>query len=168
MLAHKSRRAVAALALAVALGGCASYSGHGLKPGVATADEVRRTMGTPRHIYRDNDGSESWEYSHGPAGLETFMVRLDKNRVLERVEQVLNEQGFARIVVGRSNGDDVLRAIGSPWRTGRFERRKEEFWDYRFQDIWGYNSQFHVIFDEGGIVKQTMAIREFTPSDRPN
>ena len=158
---------MAALALAVALGGCASYSGYGLKPGVATADDVRRTMGAPRNIYRDDDGRESWEYSHGPLGRETFMVRLDKNRVLEKVEQVLNEQGFARIVAGKSKGDDVLRAIGSPWRTGRFDRRQEEFWDYRFRDLWGYDSQFHVIFDPRGVVKETMAIREFTPSDHP-
>ena len=162
----KFHRTAAILLLVSALGGCASYSGYGLKPGIATADEVQRTMGVPRNIHREQDGGESWEYPRGPLGVETFMVRLDKNRVLREVEQVLNEKNFARIEVGKSGPEDVLRAIGSPWRTGRFERRKEEFWDYRFRDTWGYDSQFHVIFDESGVVKQTMAIREFTPSDR--
>lgn len=155
-----ARRAVAAILLSAALAGCAAYDGFGLKPGIATADDVRQTMGQPRNVYREPDGGESWEYPRGPQGLHTFMARLDKNRVLREIEQVLDQKGFARIEVGKSRREDVMRAIGSPWRQLDFPRRSEVVWDYRFLDVWGYPSQFSVVFDESGFVKQTFAIRE--------
>jgi hypothetical protein len=54
---------------------------------------------------------------------------------------------------------------GKPWRTGFFERRKEEFWDYRFRDLWGYPSGLHVIFNEAGIVTQALILREHEPGE---
>lgn len=156
-------RVLVALCFAAWFGGCASYSGSSLKPGMATADEVRQTMGAPRNVYREADGNEIWEYPRGPGGLHTYMAHLDKNGVLQGIEQVLSEDSFARLEVGKSTRQNVLRLIGSPWRTGYFERRKEEFWDYRFRDMWGYPSGLHVIFNEAGIVTQAITIREHAP-----
>lgn len=158
---HKPDRSIAILALVTALSGCASYDGYSLKPGVATADQVRTTMGAPVNIHADPDGGESWEYPRGPMGLETYMVRLDRNGVMQAIDQVLDDRGFARIQVGKSRREDVLRAIGTPWRQLEFARRNEVAWDYRFRDAWGYPSQFSVIFDQTGVVKETLAIREY-------
>lgn len=165
MRLHFLMRALMALCFAAGLGGCASYSGSGLKPGMTTADQVRQTMGAPRNVNREADGGETWEYPRGPAGLQTYMVHLDKGGVLRGIEQVLSEESFARLEAGKHTPQDVLRLIGSPWRTVYFERRKEEAWDYRFRDAWGYPSGLHVIFNEAGIVTQAIIIREYDPGD---
>ena len=158
-------RVVVALCFAASVGGCASYSGSSLKPGIATADEVRQIMGAPRNVYREPDGTEIWEYPRGPMGFHTYMAHLDKNGVLKSIEQVLGEHSLTLLGIDKITREDVLRRIGSPWRTGFFERRKEEFWDYRFRDLWGYPSGLHVIFNEAGIVTQAMILREHEPGE---
>lgn len=146
---------------AATLAGCAAYSGSGMTPGVTTANDVRATMGAPRNVYPDADGGEVWEYTRGPLGYHTFMVRMDGSGQLHSIEQVLDEEHFARIDVGKTTQQQVQRLIGTPVRTTYFERRRETVWDYRFRDAWGYSSQFHVGFDERGIVRQKIAIREY-------
>jgi hypothetical protein len=152
---------IAGCIAAVVLTGCAAYSGAGFLTGVTTADEVRAAMGAPRNVYPDAEGGETWEYPRGPLGYHTFMVRLDGSRHLHDIEQVLDEEHFARIEVGKTTQKQVQRLIGTPARSTFFERRRETVWDYRFRDAWGYSSQFHVGFDERGIVRHKIAVREY-------
>lgn len=82
---------------ALVLSACAGYSGYGLKPGVATLPEVIATMGKPTLSWKDPDGSEQLAYPRGPAGPQTFMVFMAPDGRLQRIEQVLNMEHFARI-----------------------------------------------------------------------
>ena len=144
--------------------GCASYSGWGLKPGTSGVDEIRRIMGEPVKICPLAGGRQNLVYPRGPAGLHTFNVQVDKGGVLESIENVLEERGFARLQKGRSTKDDVLCIFGPPYIETYFKARNELVWDYRFRDAWGYPSRFHVLFNDAGIVTGTLQIREETPS----
>jgi hypothetical protein len=150
--------------LAVMLAGCASYSGWGLQPGVSTGADVRRIMGEPAKNCPLPGGEQNWIYPRGPRGLETFNAHIGSDGVLRSLENVLNERGFARVVKAKSTKGDVLCLFGPPILETYYQARHELVWDYRFMDPWDYPSRFYVLFDDAGIVTNTMQIREDVPS----
>ncbi len=143
--------------------GCASYSGWGLKPGASSVEDVRRIMGEPTNICPLAGGGQNLVYPRGPAGLHTFNVHVGRDGVLESIENVLEERGFAMLRKGTSTKGDVLCIFGPPYLETYFKARNELVWDYRFRDAWGYPSRFHVLFNDAGIVTGTMQIREDVP-----
>ncbi len=151
-------QALLGLTLLALLAGCASYSGSGLKPGIATETEVMAVMGAPAATWKTPVGSV-WAYPRGPWGLETFLVRFDADGKLALIEQVLDEEHFAQIKADMTQ-DDVLHLIGPPFQTLTFSNLNEVSWDYHFRDLWGYTSIFSAIFDEAGRVKRTFRQRE--------
>ena len=151
-------------AVVAAVAGCASYSGWGLQPGVSTGADVRRIMGAPVKICPIAQGMQNWIYPRGPSGLHTFNAHIDGSGVLRRIENVLEETGFARVVRGRTTKDEVLCIFGPAMAQTYYRARNELVWDYRFRDPWGYPSRFHVLFNDEGIVTGTMQIREDVPS----
>ena len=116
-------------------------------------------MGEPALKFQDARGESTWAYPRGPAGFQTFMVRFDNAGTLAGIENVLDEQHFRRVVRGLGQ-DDVRRILGPPALEDRFPRRNETAWDYRFMDLWGYPSNFSVIFDGQGRVSSTFTWRE--------
>lgn len=155
----------AGLSVVVLLAGCAAYSGYGLKPGIAKAEDVRRTMGVPERICERAGGGQTWVYPRGPAGFATFNAHLDGSGVLTSIENVLDERGFARVRAGESTKNDILCLFGAPYHETYFKSRRELVWDYRFQDAWGYPARFHVLFNDDGVVTMTMQLREHYPND---
>lgn len=132
--------------IALALAGCAAYDGLGLRAGVSSEGEVRRTMGAPALEIAHSDGSRQLAYPRGPYGTQTFMVRVGPDGVLQAIEPVLNEDHFYRIVPGKTR-EDVLNLIGPPSETMEFPRLQQVAWDYRYQDAWGYTAILSVMFD---------------------
>jgi len=149
-------KTLAPLVLAL-LAGCASYSGHGLKPGIATGDDVLRTMGRPDLELPEAGGGRELVYPHGPLGTETFIAHIDPRGVLAGIEQVLDDDHFRRIHEGQAR-DEVLHALGPPGDKMRFGNGNVA-WVWRFIDTWGYLSEFNVSFDRAGIVVSKIAIR---------
>jgi len=149
----KTSIALAGLALAA----CASYSGYGLKPGAATENDVRKTMGRPALEMPDRDGGKELIYPKGPLGTQTFIAHVDARGVLEGIDQVLDDDHFRGIREGQTR-DDVLRMIGPPGEAMEF-RSGNYAWQYRFMDTWGYLSNFNVTFNREGIVVDKIAIR---------
>lgn len=145
----------------VALGGCAGYGG-GLVPGQASADDVLRTMGTPALQWTDADGSRQFAYPHGPMGVHTFMVFIGPDNRLQRIDNVLDEDGFAQIRPGMDKAQ-VLRALGPPepaW-TVYFKARDELAWEWRYCDVWAQYARFDVLFDATReVVRSTLSQRE--------
>jgi hypothetical protein len=137
------------------LGGCASYTGGGLTPGVSTETDTRATMGTPFAVHKAPPGAdyaESLEYPHGPAGRQTYMARFDAGGKLVRVEQVLTEQTVAKIRIGVDNMQSVSALLGRPGQnTGPSRQYGGAVWDYYANDM-----QRHIIlsvsFDRSGVV----------------
>jgi hypothetical protein len=150
-------KTLAPFVLLLLLAGCASYSGSGLKPGVATQADVVRTMGRPAVELPDAGGGRELAYPHGPLGTETFIAHVDSRGTLTRIEQVLNDDHFRRIHEGQTK-EEVLHAIGPPGDQMRFGNGNVA-WIYRFVDSWGYPSDFNVSLDPAGIVVSKIAIR---------
>ena len=145
------------------LAGCASYSGSGLKPGEARLDEVQALMGPPALRWQDADGSVQLAYPRGPAGLESFMVKLGPDGRLQSIANVLNEQTFARIRAGLTK-NEVLRLIGPPNynRSVYFRARDELAWEWRFREVYGNPARFAVLFDAtAGGVRSTLILPEY-------
>ena len=151
--------------LGLLAGACTVYEGLGLKPGVASENDVRRTMGQPALEMANPDGTRNMAYPRGPFGTQTLMVQLGRDGMLQAIHPVLNEDNFYRIQQGQSR-DDVLRLIGPPVETMDFPRLQQQAWDYRFQDTWGYVAIFSVMFDRQGKVvgKVTRRLERDRPS----
>ncbi len=152
------RSALLGLMLLALLAGCASYSGRGLKPGIATETEVREGMGAPATTW-ETPGESTWAYPRGPLGLETYLVQFDESGKLALIEQVLNDDRFAQINLGMTQ-DDVLHLIGPSFQIITYPRTGYTSWDYRYRDTWEQSALFSVIFDQAGLVKGTFKQRE--------
>ena len=145
------------------LAACASYSGSGLTPGEARLDEVQALMGQPALRWQDADGSVQLAYPRGPAGLETFMVRLGPDGRLQSIANVLDEQTFSHIRPGMTK-DEVLRLIGPPEhsRSVYFKARDELAWEWRFNEFYASPARFVVLFDAtAGRVRSTLILPEY-------
>lgn len=152
------RARLAAIGAAVLVSACASYSGRGLVPGVATLPEVVATMGEPAMRWTDDDGRQQLAYPRGPQGLQTFMAWIDAQGRLERIEGVLDTAHFARIEPGKSDQAAILRLLGpsQPHWTAYFERRDELVWEWRICDAYGRQAFLDVLFDgASGLVRSS-------------
>lgn len=136
------KRALAA-GLALLAAGCATSS---LRPGASEA-EVRQAMGVPALEMRAPDGTRLLAYPSGPFGLHTYMARIGSDGRLQRVEQVLDDDRFHAIQPGMPK-DELLRLIGPPSETMRFDNLRQTAWDYRFRDTWGYVAILSVMIDD--------------------
>lgn len=149
-------RFASTLVCVIVLSACAGYSGYGLKPGVATGSDVIATMGVPAMRWLDADGSEQLAFPRGPSGPQTFMAFIAPDGRLQRIEQVLDMEHFARIEPGKSDRESVLRLLGPPvpqW-TAYFKARNELVWEWQFCDSWNQFARFDVLFDaSSGIVR---------------
>lgn len=131
------------------LAGCAGYAGSGLKPGLATRDEVLAVMGHPALQWQDADGGEQLSFPRGPAGAHSLMVWIAPDGRLLRIENVLDARHFARIVPGKTTQAEVLRLLGPPvpaW-TAYYAARNELVWEWLYCDDYNLMSRFDVLFD---------------------
>lgn len=155
---------LAVVVLALLGSACASYSGGNLEPGIATLSDVEATMGEPALRWKDDDGREQLAYPRGPQATQTFMVYVDAQGRLERIEGVLDTRHFARIEPGRTDQAAILRLLGPPqpqW-TAYFERRDELVWEWRICDDWGMQAFLDVLFDgTTGIVRSSFQRRDY-------
>ena len=146
------------LCVVLIFSGCASYGGSNLKPGESNVSDVIATMGEPAMRWKEPDGREQFAYPRGPFGTQTFMVFMDRDGHLVRIEKVLDEEHFARIEIGKSDQTSVLRLLGPV--VGRnvvyFKARDELVWSWLFCDGLNMQAYFDVLFDgTTGIVRST-------------
>ena len=80
---------------------------------VSAEADVRERFGPPHMAWRNEDGSVTWEFSRQPQGVECFMITVGTDDILRSIDQVLNEQTFARVENGM-NGDQFS---GFTWNT---------------------------------------------------
>lgn len=157
-LAHSGFIRLLLIGSVLVLVGCAGYGGSNLKPGASVLSDVVASMGVPAMRWKDSDGSEQLAYPRGPAGTKTFMVFVRPDGVLERIENVLDMEHFARIEAGKSDMSSVLRLLGpvSAHNAVYFKARNELVWSWLFCDSWSQQAFFDVLFDGStGIVRST-------------
>ena len=155
-------RALAALASIIGFYGCDAAHLADLQPGISTAQEVRERLGVPAAEWPNGDGSVTWEYPRGPEGTRCWMLTLSDRGVLQKVEQALTEENFARIQKGWS-AEQVRRLLGKPAGEVKFPQKPEVVWDWRIDPVTaGNRAWFHVHFSLDGVVTGTSR-REETP-----
>ncbi len=125
-----------------------------LRPGVTTAEEVRKIMGRPDLEWRDPDGSRVWEYPRTPEGVVNYMVVIGPNDLLREVQQVLTEDNFRQVTAGMSK-DEVRRLLGRPAHQRYFPMKSETVWDWKTRTEPGMDWFFNVHFDQAGAVTRT-------------
>jgi hypothetical protein len=150
-----------ALLSLLALTGCVSYGGGGLKIGEADADAVQRSMGQPAAQWQAADGSRQLAFPRGPQGVHTFMVFLGPDGKLQRIENSLEPGHFARVQPGMGE-QAVLRLLG-PVTIAQgdtyYARRNERVWEWRYCDEWNVLARFYVLFDgTARTVRSTMSL----------
>jgi outer membrane protein assembly factor BamE (lipoprotein component of BamABCDE complex) len=143
------------LAFTLVLGGCAQLAG--VRPGMSESDAVR-ALGKPKMELDAGGGVRQLVFTTGPLGTQTFMVFV-RDGTVERSQQVLTDDMFYRIHTGTTTKDEVQRLIGPPHRIVRFDNLKQDAWDYRFRDTWGYLADFSVMMDDRGIVAGKVTAR---------
>lgn len=153
-------RLILLVIVAAGLCACANYAGRGLDAGVATMADVLGTMGEPKMQWQDADGSRQLSYPRGPEGPHSFMVYLGPDGRLLRIENVLKDSYFARIVPGKTTQAEVLRLLGPPtpqW-TSYYKARDELVWEWLYCDGSNLLARFDVLFDGmSGPVRSTFS-----------
>lgn len=155
-------RRIASLLASVLLLSCASYSGSGLKPGQSSLDDVLHVMGQPAMRWAEPDGAMQLSYPRGPYGFHSFMVYVDAEGHLLRIENVMKEAAFDKIVPGMKP-DQVMRQLGpsEPRWTAYYKARDELVWEWRYCDAWSQAARFDVMFDNtSGLVRTSKSRRE--------
>ena len=103
------------LIFALVIAGCASYDGRGLKPGVSSREDVIQLMGEPAMRWQEPDGGQLLAYPRGPAGVQTYMVRIDPRGYFASIENVLVPKHFARLREGMTQELSLIH-ISEPTR----------------------------------------------------
>lgn len=137
-----------ALALALALGGCAS---NAVRQGMSREDVVAR-MGQPGRVVPLATGTRL-QYSRQPAGQQAYMVDLDTSGHVVRVRQVLNAAEFARMAVGQWTRDDVEREFGHPASVDHVANWPGDILTYRWFDV--QDMFYWVYLDHNNVVRHT-------------
>jgi outer membrane protein assembly factor BamE (lipoprotein component of BamABCDE complex) len=144
------KHATVCIAAILLAGGCAGSTGMNLRPGVPET-EVRASMGSPAMELRDPDGTRILYYPRGPMGNQTYVATLDSGGTLVDVRNVLSDGTFNAVRPGMTEAQ-VLRMIGPPREKDYFSNLGQTAWDWKFQDAWGYEAIFSVMFDKNGVV----------------
>ena len=139
--------------LAALLGGCASYSGAGLVPGVSTASDVEAVMGAPTEVREvPGSGTVLW-YPRMPYGDGSYAALIGRDGKLLSIEQRITEENVAHILPGRSTADDVRSIVGPPYRIDQFARMGREIWTYKLQ-VFPFPKALFVQFSYDGVVRE--------------
>ena len=101
--------------LALAFSACDADKLSKLKPGITSADEVRKLMGEPSLEWVETDGTRVWEYPRTPEGIVNYMLVIAPDNLLREVRQVLTEENFAKVRPGMSS--DEVRYLLADRRT---------------------------------------------------
>jgi hypothetical protein len=144
---------LATAAAAIGFYGCDSANLDALKPGIATAQEVRDRLGPPAAEWANPDGSVTWEYPRGPEGVVCWMLTLSapgERGLLQKKEQALTEENFSRIEKGWTP-QQVRRLLGKPKSEVKFPLKPEIVWEWRIATPFPNNRAFfHVHFTVDG------------------
>lgn len=148
--------ALAGLLAAALLPACDAVNLPHIKPGVTTAAEVLERMGEPGYRHANDDGTATWEYSRQPNGVHCYMISFDRQQVVSRLEQVLNDANYARVQPSMSR-DEIRRLLGAPGSRTVFRNLGEEVWEWRIEGMPVMDETYFMVhFDvESGLVKKT-------------
>jgi hypothetical protein len=119
-------------------------------------DQVLAGLGQPDAIYPEPDGGKALEYRGQPMGQFQYMAYVEPDGRLIAYQQVLTGENFARVKIGKTTKDDILRMFGRPAEVSRVAFHDYEVWTYRYKESGVWNSVMNVHFDRNGVVQQML------------
>lgn len=133
------------------MAGCASP--ESIKSGAAESDVIGR-LGRPDSVFALPDGAKRLEYNRGEFMQRSWMVDLDRDGRVVRVDQVRDEAHFARLQPGNDDQASVRRALGTPWKVEYYPPSKLTAWLYPYRESGVFNSVMAVMFDPSGVFRR--------------
>jgi hypothetical protein len=153
-------------AFAIALAtGCAALFSEPLQPGDTEA-EVLAKWGQPDNIYQDG-AARVLEYQRSAYGQHAYMARLGPDGRLQSFEQVLTDEKFGTVVLGKTTRNEILVSFGAPRETSYLPLKDYEVWSYAYKESGVWNSMMHVHFDRTGVVQMMQRGPDPRFDDRP-
>ena len=132
--------------------GCDRVATGELQAGQSTVADMKLKMGEPASVYRDGD-KELWEYPLGPEGTRTYMMTVNAQGTLEKIDQVLIDANFKRITPGMTI-TEVRRILGRNSKEQRFAMTPNEL-THKYKFNTGSEDQyFDVTYNAEGRVKE--------------
>ncbi|HEX9686194.1 MAG TPA: outer membrane protein assembly factor BamE [Burkholderiales bacterium] len=146
-----------AMLVAAALTGCVSP--RSFAPGTSMVEMLARA-GPPTDIRFDRNGDELWEYTTGPSGTETYLVRAGADGRVKEVTQLLTEDQMNTIVPGKMTKADVRQILGKPSEVSF--TAAGTVWSWRFKRDGIQLGHLTVRFNPDNTVMERIAIIDFT------
>ena len=132
--------------------GCDRVATGELQAGQSTVADLKLKMGEPASVNREGD-KEIWEYPLGPEGVRTYMMTINGQGTIEKIDQVLVDANFKRIVPGMTI-TEVRRTLGRNSKEQRFGMTPNEL-THKYKFNTGSEDQyFDVTYDALGRVKE--------------
>jgi hypothetical protein len=153
------RFAVTLMGAALLAGGCASYDGRDLVPGVATEADIVGTMGKPAQTLRRPNGDEALYFSKLPFGRQMFVATTGPDGRLKAIEQVLDYEYLQRIRIGTTTADQVRAILGPPYRITRAPFKPLDVWEYPWRPL-GQARVLWVSVSDDGMVREILDTRD--------
>ena len=134
------------------MAGCDRVATGELQAGQSTVADMKLKMGEPASVYREGD-KEIWEYPLGPEGVRTYMMTVNAQGTLEKIDQVLVDANFKRIQPGMTI-TEVRRILGRNSKEQRFGTTPSELTHkYKFNAN-NEDQYFDVTYSADGRVKE--------------
>ena len=150
-----------ALALGLALAGCASYDGRGLAPGQSSAADVERLMGAPAE--KRQVAGETWYfYSRQPYGRVMYVARIGGDGRLVALEQRLTDATVARIVPNSTRAEELRDLLGPPFTAVQYPRMERDTWTWwmRHHGYPGLPVELVVQMSPDGVVREVYMLQQ--------
>ena len=132
--------------------GCDRVATGELRAGQSTVADLKAKMGEPASVNREGD-KEIWEYPLGPEGVRTYMMTINAQGTVEKIDQVLVDTNFKRILPGMTI-TEVRRILGRNSKEQRFGMTPNEL-THKYKFNTGTEDQyFDVTYNAEGRVKE--------------
>ena len=146
-------KSLAAFATVLLLSGCASFSGSDLVPGKSTAADAQQSMGRTDQQIKLANGDTALYFSRQPLGRTMYVVTFGPDGVMKSKEQRMQYAYFAKVVANSWGKKEVAELLGPPGRTGRLDRLKRDWWEYRYRQDMDYRVVW-LQFSDDGVVRE--------------
>jgi hypothetical protein len=151
--AIRRARAVAIVSLSIGLAACVQ-PWQAFQPGASQSDIVAR-FGPPKEVYDLPNGNKNLLWPTRPLGETTVGAEISPDGKLVKLQQVLDNANFGRVVIGEWTKHDIQINFGLPEETAYFPLMKREVWSYRYVENNVWYKLYHFYFDDQGIVRLT-------------
>jgi hypothetical protein len=152
-------RAICGFLAALLLAGCASFDGHTLVPGKATAKEVTSLMGAPALELKRPNGERRLYFTRYPFGRATFVATIGADDLLRGIDQRLNYWNIYKVQPGMRR-DEVRELLGPPREISRLPRQQREVWEYPWRHAASELRIMWVQFSDDGVVREVVEMHD--------